>query len=174
VLRDEHGALLDEPYLIDFVTAAAPNCGVLKGKCGTQEAAAQCSAALHERMRRVLHMFASNGCIDIVLGAWGCGVFQNDPATVARLFDEALSEIPYFRKVIFAVLDPGMAQIFGEVLQVPVQGLENAPEPGRKEKGKGEGKSQSKNAGKPESRDGRGDGRKQRRWQKGQRTEDAD
>merc|ERR1712113_859612 len=51
VVRDEHGTLLEKPYLIDFVTAAAPNCGVLKKKCSTQEAASHCNAALRERIQ---------------------------------------------------------------------------------------------------------------------------
>merc|ERR1711879_96971 len=151
---------------IDFVTAAAPNCGVLKGKIGDQEAASQSSAALRERIRRVLHTFASNGCVDLVLGAWGCGVFRNDPATVARLFDEALAEIPYFRRVIYAVLDPRMARIFGEILQVPVEGLENVP--ASSGKGKEKGKTSCKNKGKSASQDGyEVNSRKQQRWQKG-------
>ena len=44
-----------------------------------------------------------------VLGAWGCGVFANDPADVARWFARFLTGTgPYgtaFRKVVFAVLD---------------------------------------------------------------------
>eukprot|EP00930_Biecheleria_cincta_P072302 TRINITY_DN59715_c0_g1_i1.p1 TRINITY_DN59715_c0_g1~~TRINITY_DN59715_c0_g1_i1.p1 ORF type:complete len:443 (-),score=75.60 TRINITY_DN59715_c0_g1_i1:135-1400(-) len=186
VLRNEHGMLLDEPYLVDFVTAAAPNCGVLKGRCGEREAAVQCNASLRERVRRVLHMFASNGCTDIVLGAWGCGVFQNDPETVAMLFNEALNEIPYFRKVVFAVLDPAMAEIFGQVLKVPVQGhsgkgkvkpchshvenhvAETMPQP--RGKGKEKGKPQSEQKDKAEAQGGQGVSRKPRRWQQGQRN----
>merc|ERR1712064_169517 len=102
--------------------------------------------------------------------------FQNDPATVARLFDEALREINYIRRVVFAVLDPGMARTFGEVLNVPVQGLENALEArGKgKEKGKGKGKLDCQKEGKDgcHARCGRGVSRKQRRWQKGQAPED--
>lgn len=126
VIRDQHGALLDKPYLVDFVTGAAPNCGVLKSRLREENAAAQCRDALHERIRCVLHVFASNSCADIVLGAWGCGVFGNDPATVAQLFGSALAEFQCFRRVIFAVLDPKMAQTFGEELEVLVEGLEGA------------------------------------------------
>mmetsp|Transcript_38985 Transcript_38985/g.72197 ORF Transcript_38985/g.72197 Transcript_38985/m.72197 type:complete len:481 (-) Transcript_38985:91-1533(-) len=172
VVRDEFGTLLDEPYLIDFVTAAAPNCGVLKGKCGDREAAVQCAAAFRERIRRVLHVFASNGCIDLVLGAWGCGVFGNDPATVARLFQEALDEIPHFRRVVFAVLDPEMAEVFAEELQSPVQGLANATK--QHGKGKGAGKAKSKDQGKKGKGDSKGESRKARRWQKGQFPEHGD
>jgi len=65
--------------------------------------------------------------VDLVLGAWGCGVFGNDPATVAKLFNEALIEFSCFRRVIFAVLDPKMASVFSEEFQVFVESSEEAP-----------------------------------------------
>jgi uncharacterized protein (TIGR02452 family) len=44
-----------------------------------------------------------------VLGAWGCGVFRNDPAVVARLFGEFLLGGGTFERafehIVFAVLD---------------------------------------------------------------------
>jgi uncharacterized protein (TIGR02452 family) len=41
----------------------------------------------------------------LVLGAWGCGVFGNEPATVAAAFATALRHSPWFDEIIFAVLD---------------------------------------------------------------------
>jgi uncharacterized protein (TIGR02452 family) len=41
----------------------------------------------------------------LVLGAWGCGVFQNDPEEIAELFKEALTG-PFahqFKRMVFAV-----------------------------------------------------------------------
>jgi uncharacterized protein (TIGR02452 family) len=43
----------------------------------------------------------------LVLGAWGCGVFGNDPREIATLFHAALSG-PYqgaFADVVFAITD---------------------------------------------------------------------
>lgn len=145
VIRDERGTLLDEPYLVDFLTAAAPNCGVLKGRYDAHKAALQCSDALYERIRRVLHTFAASGCVDIVLGAWGCGVFGNDPSTMARLFGDALAEFQCFRRVVFAVLDPKMARTFGEEMNFTVEGLpvdRLSPDP--QEKPSKRGKEQTK------------------------------
>ncbi|HJZ34106.1 MAG TPA: TIGR02452 family protein, partial [Hyphomicrobiaceae bacterium] len=43
----------------------------------------------------------------IILGAWGCGVFKNDPRDVAAQFQAALTGdfAGVFRLVSFAVLD---------------------------------------------------------------------
>jgi len=113
VLRDDAGNLLPEPYVVDFITAAAPNVGSLrtpKGKKTCEEA----EAILRVRIPRVLEAFARHGVRDLVLGAWGCGVFGNDPAIVARIFKEELSTTfrGRFRHVIFAVLDVEMANTF--------------------------------------------------------------
>ena len=42
----------------------------------------------------------------LVLGAWGCGVFQNEPASVAGLFAEALgTPQPVSEKRIYRAMD---------------------------------------------------------------------
>jgi uncharacterized protein (TIGR02452 family) len=44
----------------------------------------------------------------LVLGAWGCGVFQNNPQEVARYFAKLLNQnglfVNCFQHIIFAVL----------------------------------------------------------------------
>ncbi len=40
-----------------------------------------------------------------MLGAWGCGVFRNDPATVASAFADALPVVDRFDHVVFAIHD---------------------------------------------------------------------
>jgi len=65
----------------------------------------------------VLQLLAQGGAVDIVLGAWGCGVFGNEPLTVAKLFKQHLSckFKGHFRKVVFAITDPRMAAAFEHV-----------------------------------------------------------
>lgn len=55
-----------------------------------------------------------HGHVALVLGAWGCGVFQNDPARVAELFREALAGRfrGAFTHAVFAVLDTSPEQRF--------------------------------------------------------------
>ena len=50
-------------------------------------------------------MAAAHGHRQLVLGAWGCGVFANSPAVVAAAFRSALTRVPRFDRVVFAVLD---------------------------------------------------------------------
>ncbi|MFD9704875.1 TIGR02452 family protein [Lentzea sp. NPDC059081] len=103
VFRDDEGALLPRPYEVSFLTAAAPNRGaILRNQ---PERAEGIPVALLRRVIRVLHVAASHGHRRLVLGAWGCGVFENDPATVAKIFALALRDNRYFEHVVFAVLD---------------------------------------------------------------------
>jgi uncharacterized protein (TIGR02452 family) len=48
---------------------------------------------------------AANGHRQLILGAWGCGVFGNDPAVVAGAFLGVLSAAPWFERIVFAVYD---------------------------------------------------------------------
>jgi uncharacterized protein (TIGR02452 family) len=49
----------------------------------------------------------ASGHTEIVLGAWGCGVFRNDPDQVASTFAALLAGefAGTFAKVVFAVWD---------------------------------------------------------------------
>ncbi len=102
--RDERFELAP-PVCASVLTLPAVNYGqvLLKG-----EDADQAKVVMLERMRLALAIFAERGDRTIVLGAYGCGVFRNDPAEVAswwrRLLDgEGWSA--HFEQVVFAVLD---------------------------------------------------------------------
>jgi uncharacterized protein (TIGR02452 family) len=113
VFRDDRGRLLDEPYTAGFLTAAAPNAGVVLRTA--PERAAELPHALAVRAERVLETAVAHGYRRLVLGAWGCGVFQNDPAQVAGAFRALLGPggrfAAAFEHVVFGVLDrtPGAA-----------------------------------------------------------------
>jgi uncharacterized protein (TIGR02452 family) len=102
VIRDDTGALA-EPYQLSFLTAAAPNLGAIR--TNQPELAADVPEVLRRRAERVLTVAAAHGDRKLVLGAWGCGVFRNDPAAVATAFADALRAVDRFDQVTFAVWD---------------------------------------------------------------------
>ncbi|GHG93557.1 TIGR02452 family protein [Streptomyces rubradiris] len=107
VFRDDRGRLLAEPYRAGFLTSAAPNAGVIRRTA--PERAAELPGALAVRAERVLETAAAQRYRRLVLGAWGCGVFQNDPARVAGAFRAVLGPGGRFARtfdhVVFGVLD---------------------------------------------------------------------
>lgn len=53
-------------------------------------------------------MAAAHGHNYLILGAWGCGVFRNDPAVVAEAFKGQLRHGQWagrFARVVFSILD---------------------------------------------------------------------
>ncbi|MFE0811489.1 TIGR02452 family protein [Streptomyces sp. NPDC058794] len=107
VFRDDRGDLLDEPHTAGFLTCAAPNAGVVLRTA--PERAAELPAALAARAERVLETATAHGYRRLVLGAWGCGVFRNDPAQVAGAFRTLLGPggrfSAAFERVAFGILD---------------------------------------------------------------------
>jgi uncharacterized protein (TIGR02452 family) len=101
--RDDSGALLETPIIASVITAPAPNAGaVADNEPGTM---VLLEPALRRRAELVLQTARGHGVDKLVLGAWGCGVFRNDPRMVARVFSELLSLPGPFDEVIFAVFD---------------------------------------------------------------------
>lgn len=107
VICDDEGRLLDEPYRISILTAPAVNAGAVR-KNRPQDAP-RIAPMMIERMEKLLSVAVLHGHAHLVLGAWGCGVFKNDPADVAEWFhqflagDHVLSGA--FETVTFAVTD---------------------------------------------------------------------
>lgn len=61
-----------------------------------------------QRAKHILHAAAVNREDILVLGAFGCGAFRNNPVPVAKAFHDALKEYrKYFRVVEFAVFCKG-------------------------------------------------------------------
>jgi uncharacterized protein (TIGR02452 family) len=101
VFRNDDGDLMPEPYLVDFITSAAPNAG----RMGREKEGL--GAILGQRAAKILALGANEGATAIILGAWGCGVFRNDVGQVARTFAELLADEfkGAFDHVEFAIID---------------------------------------------------------------------
>ena len=65
----------------------------------------------------LLSMACAYGEVNLVLGAFGCGVFGNDARLVAALFGELLGTKYQhrFRKVVFATLDDANSKAFASL-----------------------------------------------------------
>jgi len=94
-------ALLESAWTTSFLTAAAPN---RKAIFFDTERIRPAFAA---RIHKVLAIAVSENFDAVVLGAWGCGAFGNDPHDIAPLFADALNGEfrGAFAHVAFAVLD---------------------------------------------------------------------
>ena len=111
---DASGNLWIDPegwVTVDVISCAAPNLRERTGNIHNPETAvsvhltAEEQYALHlKRAKHILHIAASKRVDALILGAFGCGAFANDPQAVARAYKDALEEYrQYFSYVEFAV-----------------------------------------------------------------------
>ena len=109
VFRDDEGSLLEQPLQVAFITSAAPNAGA--AATNRPEELSAIPEVLRRRSEYVLALAAAHGYRHLVLGAWGCGVFRNDPRVVASAFADHLHGAwsGRFEHVIFSVFDTSPA-----------------------------------------------------------------
>ena len=96
---------------VDVITCAAPNLSATPGYARDRygaEAVEVSADQLYEIHRRranhILTVAASKGADALVLGAFGCGAFRNDPVVVARAYRDALEAYgPFFSLIEFAI-----------------------------------------------------------------------
>lgn len=103
----------EEWVKVDVITVAAPD---LRSKSnqhaplvagGTYMNDAELFGYHVKRAIHVLTCAAAKRAEVLVLGAFGCGAFQNNPEVVARAYKTALAEFPkVFKKIVFAVYCP--------------------------------------------------------------------
>lgn len=103
--RDDRLDVLEQPYLCSILTAPAPNAGEALRRDYSR---ASISEALYHRAGLVLAVAEAHAERNLVLGAWGCGVFRNDPAEVADVFARWLASDRFrgsFDQITFAIYD---------------------------------------------------------------------
>jgi uncharacterized protein (TIGR02452 family) len=95
----------------DVVTVAALRLhGVLdkKGNISYESSNPDYRSITKNKIRLMLSLAAKNGVKNLILGAWGCGVFKNNPEVISGYFHEILVSECYsslFNQVIFAVIN---------------------------------------------------------------------
>ena len=102
VYRNEKCALLETPFQVGVITIPAPN----RRGAALFASLKTVQDAMTRRIRIMLRIAAKHGYRELVLGAWGCGAFGNNPEDVAGYFKKVLAEEGYgkcFTKVCFAI-----------------------------------------------------------------------
>ena len=103
--RDASFNLLEQPVTTSVLTLPAVNMGQVRVKGEDVNRAKQ---VMKDRMRLALAIFAHKRNHTIILGAYGCGVFRNDPNDVAKWWKELLLDEKYggyFKNILFVILD---------------------------------------------------------------------
>lgn len=116
VFKDKNYNMLpeDERFYVDVITCAAPNLrenpqnqyndGASKEKLTLSEEELY---NIHvKRARNILNVAVKNSDDYLILGAFGCGAFKNNPEIVAKAYKDVLQDYIYCFKVIdFAIID---------------------------------------------------------------------
>lgn len=109
-----------DPYTVAVVTVPAVVNPQPHQKC-----------LVRDKVKRILEIAADQGHDVLILGAWGCGVFNNDPEEIARLFKGFLEDEfrGVFSEVVFAI--PGKEsrnyKLFESVLHETLHPAQAAP-----------------------------------------------
>lgn len=123
--RADNGQLLEQPYKLSFITAPAVNAGAVERN--EPEKIPMIGPTMEARLEKVLWVAARHGHRTLILGAWGCGVFGNDPAVVGEMFSRVLGAggkfHGCFERVVYAVHDRTPNQ---EILSLFRTGLANS------------------------------------------------
>jgi len=138
IIRDKHYNLMDKPWYVDIVAAGAIDLQQRwynKSNEYSEYYFASNSAAKSNQLvfndqlfkehtsmkiRMILTCAMATKHDTLVLGAFGCGVFDNDPNIVASLFKQVLNESTFknqFKRVTFAVLGEPNYSIFKSKLE---------------------------------------------------------
>ena len=94
--------LLDDPYCLSVISVPAINIR------GHELSIDEYMATTKDKIRTILRIGMQHQHDALVLSAFGCGAFGNDPYVMAALFKEIFCEPEFiysFRKVVFAIVD---------------------------------------------------------------------
>ena len=99
--RDENELLIENPWELSVISAPAPNLNGTRPE-GFQH---KLRGIIGGRIERVLYIAAAHEHKNIILGAWGCGAYGNDPEMIADEFKKMINKVYAFEHVCFAVYD---------------------------------------------------------------------
>ena len=110
IIKNDYGVDI-EPVECEVITCAAPNYSADRFFPEDHK------KLMTRRFVKVLKSAIENGQKNLILGAWGCGVFKNPPDINAQIFREVLDSFSTsFDEIIFAIPDNTNFQIFKDNL----------------------------------------------------------
>lgn len=110
---------LDKPFLVSYITSAAID-NAFREK--TKE---QAKIIHDERIKRIIDCAIINGVKNLILGAFGCGAFHNDPNDISQLFKKHLIDNGkryYFESISFSIIGFNTVNIdaFSRTFELPI------------------------------------------------------
>ena len=84
-----------KPYVMDVITCPSPSCIIKPRELEYR--------IIKQRTEQIIKSAILSGVHNLVLGAWGCGAFMQDPVVVSECFKATLKEYPAFSRVVFAI-----------------------------------------------------------------------
>jgi uncharacterized protein (TIGR02452 family) len=104
-----------EPVVVDVITIAAINLNKdayydEENDCWIDvisEKPKDYDELTKRKIRLMFSLAINHGVENLVLGAWGCGVFKNNPKEMAQMFKDVLEEgyVNSFKQVYFAIIN---------------------------------------------------------------------
>ena len=113
VIRNDNGDLLKESYSCSFISASAVNCKywIKRHKGNELQWIVDSKNILYQTMKnridKILDIAIKNKHDAIILGPFGCGIFDNDANIISDIFASLLSTkyLYRFKKVRFSILE---------------------------------------------------------------------
>lgn len=101
----------EDTRVADVLTCASPNWLTAQKYCGVSKS--ENNKVVRERLKWINEVLAANEVSTFIAGAWGCGVFRQDPEFMARAMIE---EITAPGEVIFAIPKGNNYNAFEKIL----------------------------------------------------------
>jgi uncharacterized protein (TIGR02452 family) len=96
-----------EPVMSDVITMPAVNLNKTHiDNVDTKDVVDDYESVMLVKINAMFDIATYFNCETLILGAWGCGVFKNDPKIVAGLFNKVLEKKRmWFNNIVFAVIN---------------------------------------------------------------------
>jgi uncharacterized protein (TIGR02452 family) len=116
VIKDDDYSMYQESdwFRVDVITCAAPNLREVPANSFNKDEGEpvmlsddELYKVHYKRAIKIMEVAAANDIEVLILGAFGCGAFRNNPKVVARAYKDAVKHFRHaFKEIEFAVYCP--------------------------------------------------------------------